>query len=67
MKPFFPSQKFIKTNDDGSIDFSIDYTNYMEIAPFIKQWQPDITILSPDTLREKIRKDLLIGAENNSI
>jgi predicted DNA-binding transcriptional regulator YafY len=66
MKPFFPSQKFIKTNDDGSVDFSIDYTNYMEIAPFIKQWQPDITVLSPNTLREKIRKDLLIGAENNS-
>jgi predicted DNA-binding transcriptional regulator YafY len=63
MKPFFPSQKFVQEYSDGSIDFTIDFTHYMEIAPFIKQWQPDITVLSPKRLREQIQKDLLAGAK----
>jgi len=66
MKPFFPSQKFIRENEDGSVEFSIDYTNYLEIAPFIKQWQPDLIVLSPESLKEKIKEDLLSGVKNHS-
>ena len=58
MKPFFPSQKFIKENIDGSVEFSINFTQPLEILPFIKQWQPDLTIISPDLLREMMVKDL---------
>ena len=65
MKLFFPSQKFIKKHDDGSVEFSIDYTNYLEIAPFVKQWQPDIVVISPSDLREKIKNDLIKGVENH--
>ena len=64
MKPFFPSQKFIKEYEDRSIEFSIDYTNYLEIAPFIKQWQPDLIVLSPDSLRKQIMEDLLAGMKH---
>jgi len=59
MKPFFPSQKFIQEDEDGNIIFSIQYTSFLEIAPFIKQWQPDLIVLSPDNLKEKIMQDLL--------
>jgi predicted DNA-binding transcriptional regulator YafY len=52
MKKFFPSQKFIKTFEDGTVKFSIDYTNDMEILPFIKKWLPDIKILEPKELQE---------------
>jgi len=58
MKKFFPSQKFIKKNIDGSVEFSINYTQPMEILPFIKKWLPDIRIISPLSLKDKFRKDL---------
>lgn len=66
MKPFFPSQKFIQENDDHSIDFSIDYTHHIEILPFIKQWQPDITIISPIELKQELIKDLKKSLRNYS-
>lgn len=58
MKPFFPSQKFIRDNDDGTVEFSVDFTQPLEVLPFIKQWQPDLTILSPDSLRETFIQDM---------
>lgn len=58
MKTFFTSQKFIKENSDNSIDFSISYSQSIEILPFIKQWLPDITILEPESLKSELKKDL---------
>ena len=58
MKKFFPSQKYIQTLDDGSVEFSIDYTNDMEILPFIKKWLPDIEILGPVELKNRFLDDV---------
>lgn len=58
MKTFFTSQKFIKENSDNSIEFSIKYSQSIEILPFIKQWLPDITILEPESLKSELKKDL---------
>ena len=58
MKPFFPSQEYIRTEADGSIVFSIEYTQPLEILPFLKQWQPDITILSPQRLIDELITDM---------
>lgn len=66
MKPFFPSQQYIETLEDGSVVFSVEYTQEMEILPFVKQWQPDMTILSPEGLKTKLTADLKKGIENNS-
>lgn len=52
MKPFFVSQKYIETLDDGSIVFSLDYTQPLEIFPFIKRWLPHLEILEPKELKE---------------
>ncbi len=58
MKKFYPSQKYIGTNHDGSIEFSLEFTQPLEILPFIKRWIPDIKILSPKSLQDEFEKDL---------
>ena len=58
MKKFLPSQRFIKENKDGSVEFEISYTQPLEILPFIKRWLPDLIILSPEELKEELKKDL---------
>lgn len=57
-KPFFASQKFIKENGDKSIELSIKYSQPIEVLPFIKQWLPDITIISPEDLQDELKLDL---------
>ncbi len=58
MKSFFPSQKFIKECEDGSVHFSIDYTQEMEILPFIQEWIPSLEIVEPQELKERFIKKL---------
>jgi len=58
MKKFLPSQKFIRENEDGSVEFEISYTQALEILPFIKKWLPNLIILSPDDLKEELKEDL---------
>ena len=58
MKPFFPSQEYVSTEEDGSIIFTVEYTQPLEILPFVKQWQPDIEILSPIELRNAMVEDM---------
>ena len=64
MKPFFPSQEFVAKHDDGSVEFTLRYTQPMEILPFIKQWQPDLEILEPVELREELARDLRRALKN---
>lgn len=59
MKPFFTSQKYIETLPDGSVVFSLDYTQPLEILPFIKQWLPNLEILEPKELKELYKADLI--------
>jgi len=58
MKKFLPSQRFIKENEDESVEFEITYTQPLEILPFIKRWLPNLSIISPEELREELKKDL---------
>jgi len=58
MKKFYKSQKFIKKFDDGSIEFSISYTQPLEVLPFIKRWLPEIELLSPNSLKKILLKEL---------
>lgn len=58
MKPFFESQKLIGVHSDGSLDFTLSYTQPIEILPFIKQWLPNITVLEPSSLQEELIQDL---------
>ena len=58
MKKFLNSQKFIKEKENGAIEFTLEYTHALEILPLIKRWLPDIEILSPSSLQEKMIEDL---------
>ncbi len=51
MKKLLPSQKFIKECEDGSIIFTLNYTQDLEILPLIQKWLPDLVILSPKELQ----------------
>jgi len=52
MKKFLPSQTFVKNCDDGSVIFTLEYTQELEILPFIQKWLPDLVILEPKELRD---------------
>jgi len=58
MKKHFLSEKFLKENPDGSVEFTVEYTQSIEILPFIKKWLPYLKILSPHELDETLRKQL---------
>ena len=58
MKPFFPSQEYVKTEEDGSIVFTVEYTQPLEVLPFIKQWLPDIEIVAPEKLKQFFINDM---------
>ncbi len=64
IKKFYKSQKFIKKYDDGSIEFSINYTQPLEILPFIKQWLPGIKLVSPSSLKEILIDELTCSIRN---
>ena len=52
MKPLLSSQKFKRKLDDGSIIFTLDYTQELEILPFVQKWLPYLTILEPKELKD---------------
>jgi hypothetical protein len=64
MKKFLSSQKFISSNSDGSVDFSLTYTQAIEILPFIKKWLPNLVILNPQELKEELKQDLQNAMKN---
>ncbi len=53
MKKFLASQKFQEKLDDGSVIFTLEYTQPLEILPFIQKWLPHLVILEPQELREE--------------
>lgn len=63
MKLFFPSQKFKEILDDGSVTFTIDFTNDLEILPFVKRWLPDLEMLEPQSLRDVLREHIKISLD----
>ncbi len=64
MKLFLNSQRYLRTCDDGSIEFELSYTQAVEILPFIKQWLPDIKILEPKSLVDTMKQDILQASQD---
>ncbi len=58
MKEFFHTQEFKHNGKDGSVIFSIKYTQPLEILPFIQKWMPDLIILEPQELKDEYMKKL---------
>jgi predicted DNA-binding transcriptional regulator YafY len=57
--PLHQSQKLYTPFDDGSAEYIYTITNTMELLPKIKEWIPHIHILSPMSLKDGLKKDIL--------
>lgn len=67
MKIFLASQSFKQKCDDGGVIFTLEYTQELEILPFIQKWIPDLIIIEPKELREAYiqkLKSTLLNHEN---
>ena len=53
-KKYLKSQQLVKENEDGSLILSYRINNTMEILPLIKRWLPDVVVLEPTELKDKI-------------
>lgn len=51
MKIFLSSQKYKTIQEDGSVLFTLTYTQELEILPFIQRWMPDLVIQEPQELK----------------
>jgi predicted DNA-binding transcriptional regulator YafY len=40
------------------VEFTLEYTQPLEILPFIKRWLPDVEIISPSSLQDVMIDDL---------
>ena len=58
MKLRLSSQKFVEKLDDGSIIFTVEYTQADEILPLVQAWLPYLIILEPKELKEQYVKRL---------
>ena len=50
MKKFLPSQTFQELLADGSVIFTVEYTQELEVLPFVQKWMPDLIIVEPKEL-----------------
>ena len=57
-KKYLPSQKIVKTYDNGDIEVHYEITNYREIEDLIIKWLPNIEILEPRNLKRFIKRTL---------
>lgn len=54
-KPICKSQRLLSVNEeDKSMEFSLKITHEMEIIPIILQWIPNIKVIEPNKLKEKV-------------
>ena len=66
MKIFLSSQKFLQRDEDGSVIFTLEYTQELEILPFIQKWLPDLIILEPQELKDAYLKKLSLTINNHN-
>jgi predicted DNA-binding transcriptional regulator YafY len=62
-KKYLKSQEFKEKLDDGSVIFTLNYTQPIEVLPFIKRWLPDIEILEGNDLKSQLKDDLTKALE----
>jgi len=67
MKRFLPSQSFVSRESDGSVIFTLEYTQELEILPFVQKWLPDLVILEPEELRMAYISKLEQSIKNHDI
>lgn len=57
-RPISSTQKIESSHEDGSITLSLEVTSEMEILPTIRYWFPEIHVLEPESLKERMEADV---------
>jgi len=57
-RPISTTQNIEKEHEDGSITLSLSITNEMEILPTIRYWFPNIFVLEPKELKDRMEADV---------
>ena len=57
-KNHLPSQKIIKTLDNGSIHVAYEVSHLEEVDNLIKAWLPDIKVIQPASYQKKLMQEL---------
>ena len=65
MKTFLPSQTFVSKEADASVIFTLEYSQALEVLPFIQKWLPDLVILEPKELRDAYVEKLNATLQNH--
>ena len=58
LKKYLPSQNIDKENEDGSLLVSFEVTQEREIEEIVKKWIPNMKVIKPLSLKEKIEIEL---------
>ena len=57
-KKYLPSQKIIEEKENGALVLSFTVTQELEMMDIVKRWIPHIKIITPQSMKEKINKEL---------
>lgn len=57
-KKFFKSQKFVRTQRDNSVVWTMEYSSTKEILEFAHRWLPNLMIQEPPSLRQESSKQI---------
>jgi predicted DNA-binding transcriptional regulator YafY len=58
-----PSQRIVDKRD-GSVELTIETGGWNELVRWILSWQPDVKVLSPKRLRERVREKMREAVSN---
>ena len=62
-KPLSKTQKVEEVRNDGSMVVSVEITDDMEIIPIVKYWMPEMQVVAPERIRNRIEKTLRLYLE----
>jgi len=57
-KPISKSQRLKKFDEDENMIVTLNITNEKEIIPIVKYWLPNMKVLKPIGLNDKIKKEV---------
>ena len=59
-RQWHPSQEFL-ARQDGRVEMHLETTGHQELVRWILSWMPDVTVLAPKSLRDRIVEKLRHG------
>jgi predicted DNA-binding transcriptional regulator YafY len=55
----------IERRKDGSVDLFMNTSGWKELVRFVLSWQPDMTVMAPAELRDRIKNKMLDALKEN--